>query len=350
MISSSYFFYSSWTLSNPSLWNTTVTVSRNLRTSSALPPPSSISSTTTPSSIDWRSVDGVSYVSTSRNQHNPNYCGACWSFAATSALSDRFRIASSSSTSHGHPASIREINPSMQVILNCDTYDNGCHGGDPLTAYRYIHENGIPEETCQLYEATGHDVVRLSLLFPFSICYTPTTRVIRVRRWTYVWIVLLGRLCCSGTLRYVSCGRVRIGERYVFFLLCFFTFLHTDIYRYGEYDGWDFWTRSDCVYCCCNGSFRELLWWYFSWRHRCEIFGSLDFGRWIWYLWGWWLIIGSDVTVGVCIFSSSSSSSFVHSHSLTLKVPSGVRTVGFESYVDCGLREYHLYLSLHIHK
>eukprot|EP00938_MAST-03A_sp_MAST-3A-sp1_P005661 g5661.t1 len=46
----------------------------------------------------------------------------------------------------------------MQVILNCDTYDNGCHGGDPLTAYRYIHENGIPEETCQLYEATGRDV------------------------------------------------------------------------------------------------------------------------------------------------------------------------------------------------
>ena len=45
----------------------------------------------------------------------------------------------------------------MQVILNCDTYDNGCHGGDPITAYRYIHEQGIPEETCQLYEASGHD-------------------------------------------------------------------------------------------------------------------------------------------------------------------------------------------------
>jgi len=41
--------------------------------------------------------------------------------------------------------------------LNCDSYDQGCHGGDPITAYRYIHENGIPEETCQLYEATGHD-------------------------------------------------------------------------------------------------------------------------------------------------------------------------------------------------
>jgi len=113
----------------------------------------------TPDSIDWRDIDGVSYVSTTRNQHNPNYCGACWSFAATSALSDRFRIAQSSKTSEGHPGGVREINPAMQVILNCDTYDNGCHGGDPITAYRYIHENGIPEETCQLYE-----VCNLSLL------------------------------------------------------------------------------------------------------------------------------------------------------------------------------------------
>lgn len=58
---------------------------------------------------------------------------------------------------HGHPA-VREVNLAMQVILNCDTFDNGCHGGDPNTAYRFIHENGIPEETCQLYEATGRDV------------------------------------------------------------------------------------------------------------------------------------------------------------------------------------------------
>ena len=57
----------------------------------------------------------------------------------------------------GHPGAEREVNPAMQVILNCDTYDNGCHGGDPITAYQFVHEQGIPEETCQLYEATGHD-------------------------------------------------------------------------------------------------------------------------------------------------------------------------------------------------
>ena len=45
----------------------------------------------------------------------------------------------------------------MQAVLNCDGYDDGCHGGDPITAYQYIFENGIPEETCQLYRATGLD-------------------------------------------------------------------------------------------------------------------------------------------------------------------------------------------------
>lgn len=87
-----------------------------------------------------------------RNQHIPNYCGACWAFSATSTFSDRIRIAT---WKNGEPS--REINISPQVVLNCDTYDNGCHGGDPFTAYKFMKEQGIPEETCQLYQATGHD-------------------------------------------------------------------------------------------------------------------------------------------------------------------------------------------------
>ena len=46
----------------------------------------------------------------------------------------------------------------MQVVLNCDKMDQGCHGGDPATAFKYIKQaGGIPDETCQNYEATGHD-------------------------------------------------------------------------------------------------------------------------------------------------------------------------------------------------
>ena len=51
-----------------------------------------------------------------------------------------------------------EINVSPQVILNCDKVDLGCHGGDFGTAYEFIYQNGgIPDETCQIYEARGHD-------------------------------------------------------------------------------------------------------------------------------------------------------------------------------------------------
>ena len=106
-----------------------------------------------PKSVDWRTdAHGNNIATKLRNQHIPNYCGACWSFAASSALSDRINIVS---------GKIRQTGLSMQVILNCDKYDGGCHGGDPLTAYQFIHEfGGIPDETCQLYTATGHDTGR----------------------------------------------------------------------------------------------------------------------------------------------------------------------------------------------
>jgi C1A family cysteine protease len=52
-----------------------------------------------------------------------------------------------------------EVDLGPQTILNCDNYDQGCHGGDPITAYQFIHEQGgIPDETCNIYTATGHDV------------------------------------------------------------------------------------------------------------------------------------------------------------------------------------------------
>ncbi|GMH51523.1 hypothetical protein TrRE_jg2413 [Triparma retinervis] len=108
-----------------------------------------------PKELDFRAYgeDERNYVSAVRNQHIPNYCGACYIFAATSALADRIRLARGDTSS-------KEVDLAVQSILNCDTYDNGCHGGDPITVYQYIHENGIPEETCQLYAAEGHDTGR----------------------------------------------------------------------------------------------------------------------------------------------------------------------------------------------
>jgi cathepsin X len=46
-----------------------------------------------------------------------------------------------------------EVSP--QVLLTCGpSYEKGCSdGGDPAAALKWIHENGIPDETCHNYEA-----------------------------------------------------------------------------------------------------------------------------------------------------------------------------------------------------
>jgi len=102
-----------------------------------------------PSSIDWRYTNGQRYATWTRNQHIPNYCGACWAFSSTSALADRIMIQNKNE--------FPEVDLSPQVLLNCERDDQGCHGGDPNNAYAYIQQHGIPSETCAPYQATGWD-------------------------------------------------------------------------------------------------------------------------------------------------------------------------------------------------
>ncbi|CAE8672832.1 unnamed protein product [Polarella glacialis] len=109
-----------------------------------------------PQELDWRNKDGINYLTMSRNQHIPYYCGACWAFATTAVLSDRLRIARGPSGP--------EVNLAVQVVLNCDMEDVGCSGGDALPAWKFIKEfGGIPSETCQPYTAEGRDTGKTCL-------------------------------------------------------------------------------------------------------------------------------------------------------------------------------------------
>jgi hypothetical protein len=57
--------------------------------------------------------------------------GGCWAFSVTENVESMWAIA-------GHP--LEKL--SMQQLVDCDTNDNGCNGGMPENAFRWIISNG----------------------------------------------------------------------------------------------------------------------------------------------------------------------------------------------------------------
>ena len=104
-----------------------------------------------PASWDWGAVNGRSYLSSTKNQNIPQYCGACYAFATISTLADRIKIG------RGAAGSSRgaDVDLSVQSMLNCGKFTAGdCDMGSISGVYKWImDEGGIPYQSCQTYEA-----------------------------------------------------------------------------------------------------------------------------------------------------------------------------------------------------
>jgi cathepsin X len=100
-----------------------------------------------PKHLFWGNFNGTNYLIQSRNQHIPEYCGACWSFAVSHSFSDRLKIA--------RKGAFPDILVSPQVLLSCNKENAGCYGGDQLSAFRFIAQYGITDESCSPYQARG---------------------------------------------------------------------------------------------------------------------------------------------------------------------------------------------------
>mmetsp|Transcript_16411 Transcript_16411/g.17150 ORF Transcript_16411/g.17150 Transcript_16411/m.17150 type:complete len:281 (-) Transcript_16411:174-1016(-) len=94
-----------------------------------------------PENFDYRS-DGL--LTSDLNQHIPVYCGSCWAHGTISSIADRIKIATK--------GKMRDIIPSVQALINCG-HAGSCNGGDANAANAWIYKNGIPDVTCQQYQA-----------------------------------------------------------------------------------------------------------------------------------------------------------------------------------------------------
>jgi len=76
---------------------------------------------------------------------NQGQCGSCWAFSATETIESANLIAGRQ-VPHG----------SEQEIVDCDTNDSGCDGGDPREAIRWVQSQG-GQETNNCYPYTAQD-------------------------------------------------------------------------------------------------------------------------------------------------------------------------------------------------
>jgi len=91
-----------------------------------------------PASFDSRSQWG-NCIHGIRNQKS---CGSCWAFAASETLSDRFCIASNGKVN---------VVLSPEDMVECDSSNAGCNGGNLALAWKYLSNTGIVTDTCLPY-------------------------------------------------------------------------------------------------------------------------------------------------------------------------------------------------------
>jgi cathepsin C len=87
-----------------------------------------------PKQFDWRNVDGQNYVNPVQNQ---GACGSCYAHASMDVLSSRVRIKTKNKV---------KPNYSINNILQCSEYSQGCAGGYGYLVGKFAQDFGVKHE------------------------------------------------------------------------------------------------------------------------------------------------------------------------------------------------------------
>jgi len=77
------------------------------------------------SAVDWRQRGAVTPVK------DQGECGSCWAFSATEEIESALFMST---------GQLKQL--STQQVISCDKKDDGCDGGDTVTAYQYVEKAG----------------------------------------------------------------------------------------------------------------------------------------------------------------------------------------------------------------
>jgi cathepsin F len=94
-----------------------------------------------PQTLDWRNQKMVTPVK------DQGQCGSCWAFSTVENIESMYCMKNQIDCSTFAPLSPQEI-------VDCDTTDQGCDGGDPPTAYAFVmQEGGLEDDSAYPYTA-----------------------------------------------------------------------------------------------------------------------------------------------------------------------------------------------------
>jgi cathepsin L len=93
-----------------------------------------------PASVDWRSAGAASHI---KNQAR---CGGCWAFSANAAVEGAWYLATNKTQS---------LSLSEEQLIDCTPESNGCDGGNPYYAWKYMKTHGVCTQGSYPFTAAG---------------------------------------------------------------------------------------------------------------------------------------------------------------------------------------------------
>jgi len=102
-----------------------------------------------PEKFDWRNVHGKNYLFPAVDQGS---CGSCYAVAVADMITSRVAVQTNNSV---------RVPMAAQEIIECgEKWNQGCDGGFPYLASKYVSDFGLTSEACYKYAERGFNAPR----------------------------------------------------------------------------------------------------------------------------------------------------------------------------------------------